>query len=107
MYAFVQIYQERHFIYVYPEVHAVSACNQSSIFQIYLLPTRLRLSSCLCLGFASSFLKVLFLSCRDIPLIVQTILYVAKDVQSNHRLICKKNESQLTQLWCGGTSHVA
>lgn len=50
MYAFVQIYQERHALYVYPKVHAVLARDQSLIFQIYVLPTRLRLSSCLSHG---------------------------------------------------------
>lgn len=57
--------KEVHSIYVYPKVHAVSSRDQSSFFRIYLLPTRLRLSSCLthelALDFASLFLKLLSL----------------------------------------------
>lgn len=93
----------------------MSSRDQSLIFRIYLLPTRLRLSSCLthelALDFASLLLKVLFPSFRhslkDIPLFVQTILCVVKDVQSNQRMICKKKRIVANTVVVWATSHVA
>lgn len=107
MYALSQIYQGGTFYICLSQssrcVISWSIINFSNLFVAHALKAVKLSYTWACSGFCQFVLEAALPSFRhslkDIPLFVQTILCVVKDVQSNHRMICKKINCSL--YFCG------